>query len=78
MFDESDLSNLSSHCHDANLVIRPKRGKAIMWYNHMISNETGLLGKQDEYSLHGGCDVLEGQKWIANNWIYAPFDWANL
>lgn len=78
MFDESDLSNLSSHCHDANLVIRPRRGKAIMWYNHMISNETGLLGKQDEYSLHGGCDVLEGQKWIANNWIYAPFDWANL
>jgi len=48
-----------------------------MWYNHMISNVTGLLGPQDERSLHGGCDVLEGYKWIANNWINAPFEWTD-
>lgn len=23
----------------------------------------------DDYSLHGGCLVTRGTKWIANNWI---------
>jgi len=76
-YEEKDLSNLSTHCYDANLVVRPLRGTAIMWYNHMINNVTGLLGAQDERSLHGGCDVLEGHKWIANNWISAPFEWTD-
>ena len=48
-----------------------------MWYNHVVDNVTGLLGTQDERSLHGGCDVLEGHKWIANNWINAPFKWTD-
>ncbi|KAJ7337216.1 L-ascorbic acid binding [Desmophyllum pertusum] len=76
-YDEKNLSNLSIHCHDANVVVRPKRGTAVMWYNHVISNVTGLLGAQDVRSLHGGCDVLEGSKWIANNWINAPFEWTD-
>lgn len=76
-FEEKDLSNLSTHCYDANVVIRPRRGTAVMWYNHMISNMSGLLGPQDEHSLHGGCDVLEGHKWIANNWINAPIEWKD-
>lgn len=58
-------------------MVRPKKGTAVMWYNHMISNVTGLLGPQDMRSLHGGCDVLEGYKWIANNWINAPFEWTD-
>ena len=76
-FHEKDLSNLSTHCYDANIVVRPTRGTAIMWYNHVVDNVTGLLGAQDERSLHGGCDVLEGHKWIANNWINAPFKWTD-
>lgn len=76
-FHEKDLSNLSTHCYDANIVVRPTRGTAIMWYNHVVDNVTGLLGTQDERSLHGGCDVLEGHKWIANNWINAPFKWTD-
>ncbi|CAB1315241.1 unnamed protein product [Coregonus sp. 'balchen'] len=27
------------------------------------------VGEQDEYSLHGGCVVTRGTKWVANNWI---------
>ncbi|XP_027058667.1 transmembrane prolyl 4-hydroxylase-like [Pocillopora damicornis] len=73
--EKEDRTNLSIHCYDANVVVRPARGKAVMWYNHMISNVTGLLGTHDVRSLHGGCDVLEGSKWIANNWINAPFEW---
>ncbi|XP_031554409.1 transmembrane prolyl 4-hydroxylase-like [Actinia tenebrosa] len=67
-------SNLSLHCHNANIVMKPKKGTAIMWYNHHLDPKTGLLGNLDVYSLHGGCDVLEGSKWIANRWINIPKD----
>ena len=76
-YEEKDRWNLGSHCYDANVVVRPKKGTAVMWYNHMISNVTGLLGLHDVRSIHGGCDVLEGSKWIANNWINAPFEWTD-
>ena len=26
----------------------------------------------DYWSLHGGCDIIKGTKWIANNWLTAP------
>ena len=38
-----------------------------------LVEESGWLGEMDEYSLHGGCDILKGEKWIANNWITAPY-----
>ncbi|XP_067052247.1 transmembrane prolyl 4-hydroxylase-like [Acropora muricata] len=68
----TDEFNLSVNCHLANLVIPPKKGKAIMWYNNYIDPDSGLLGSVDRYSLHGGCDIIKGEKWIANNWITAP------
>lgn len=43
-----------------------------MWYNNYIDPDSGLLGSVDRYSLHGGCDIIKGEKWIANNWITAP------
>ena len=42
-----------------------------MWYNHHV-DEYGWLGERDDHSLHGGCDILKGEKWVANNWITAP------
>lgn len=27
------------------------------------------MGDVDEYTLHGGCPVTDGEKWIANFWI---------
>ena len=68
----TDEFNLSVNCHLANLVLPPKKGTAIMWYNNFIDPDSGLLGSVDRYSLHGGCDVLKGEKWIANNWLTAP------
>ncbi|PIK45174.1 putative transmembrane prolyl 4-hydroxylase [Apostichopus japonicus] len=61
--------DLSNYCKDANLIIKPRKGLAVMWYNHHINNTTGMLGEHNLFSLHGGCDVLKGEKWIANNWI---------
>jgi len=31
------------------------------------------MGELDRFSLHGGCDVKQGEKWISNMWITAPF-----
>ncbi|XP_033636297.1 transmembrane prolyl 4-hydroxylase-like [Asterias rubens] len=67
---KTEIYDLSQHCHDANLFIKPEKGKAVMWYNHYINQTTGWMGDLNHYSLHGGCEVLEGTKWIANNWIW--------
>lgn len=64
-----DKFNLMQYCHDGNVVVTPQRGKAVMWYNHFVDEETGWMGEMDEYSLHGGCGLWSGVKWIANNWI---------
>lgn len=69
---KQDLYNLSEYCHNANLVFTPKKGTAVLWYNHMM-DPNGWLGERDPYSIHGGCAVKEGIKWIANNWITAPY-----
>ena len=66
---QGDKFNLMQYCHEAKLVVTPKRGKAVMWYNHFLDEETGWMGEMDEYSLHGGCGLWSGVKWIANNWI---------
>lgn len=65
----SYLSNLSAYCSKANLRVAPKRGTAIMWYNHLIDESSGWLSTLDSMSYHGGCDVMKGHKWIVNNWI---------
>ena len=70
---KQDLYNLNEYCHKANLVVTPKKGTAIMWYNHMMDPDSGWMGEMDPYSIHGGCGVREGIKWIANNWINAPY-----
>jgi hypoxia-inducible factor prolyl 4-hydroxylase len=63
---------LSIYCHTANLALPPKKGTAIMWYNNFIDSDSGLLRDLDRYSIHGGCDVIKGEKWFANNWLTAP------
>ncbi|XP_045181705.2 transmembrane prolyl 4-hydroxylase-like [Mercenaria mercenaria] len=60
--------DLSNFCYNASVVVKPKRGTAIMWYNHLL-DENGYLGHVDMRSNHGGCDIIKGNKWIANNWI---------
>ena len=40
-----------------------------MWYNHLRDAKTGWYGGLDQMSYHGGCDIIKGEKWIANNWI---------
>ena len=44
-----------------------------MWYNHDIDPESGWMGERDVFSIHGGCGIKKGVKYIANNWIVAPY-----
>lgn len=66
---EKKWHNLSLYCHDSSLVVKPERGMAVMWYNSFINEKTSYLGQPDRMSHHGGCDIIKGNKWIANNWI---------
>eukprot|EP00794_Sanderia_malayensis_P018786 gene18786-20677_t len=68
---KGDKYNLSKFCLNASVVVAPKRGTAVMWYNHDM-DKNGWLGEMDYHSLHGGCDIIKGEKWIANNWITSP------
>ena len=51
--------------------MKPKKGRAVLWYNHFLDPVTEWTGAVDRNSLHGGCAVHKGTKWIANNWINA-------
>ncbi|KNC46893.1 proly 4-hydroxylase [Thecamonas trahens ATCC 50062] len=52
--------------------VAPKKGRAVMFYSlKALGHMNGAL---DRYSLHSGCDVLKGEKWAANRWIWnKPF-----
>ena len=51
------------------LAVAPKRGDAVLFYNHHVGPD-GRLGELDSQSFHGGCAVHPGggEKWIANYW----------
>ena len=65
-------SNLpENYCNDQtdNLKVKAEKGKALIWFNHLLDDETGWIGDVDIYSMHTGCPVIKGEKWIANHWI---------
>nr|XP_015203776.1 PREDICTED: transmembrane prolyl 4-hydroxylase [Lepisosteus oculatus] len=66
--NDIDLLDTRKNCDKGNLRVRPTQGTAIFWYNY-LSDGKGWVGELDEYSLHGGCVVTQGTKWVANNWI---------
>ena len=55
---EGDPFNLSNYCHKANLAIAPRRGTAIMWYNHFLDTDGEWLGERDPYLLGTGSASL--------------------
>lgn len=46
-----------------NISIAPVKGMAVFWYNLTPG------GDVDKSTIHSGCPVLKGNKWIANQWI---------
>jgi prolyl 4-hydroxylase len=47
-----------------NQKVIPQMGKGVIFYN---TDEKGIILKK---SLHGGLNVKNGSKWIANKWIH--------
>ncbi|KAM4610765.1 transmembrane prolyl 4-hydroxylase-like [Polymixia lowei] len=66
--DGVDLTDTQATCGKGNLRMKPRAGTALLWYNH-LSDGRGWMGELDEYSLHGGCPVNSGEKWVANSWV---------
>ena len=56
----------------SGIVVKPERGKAVLWYNHFLQ-EDGEPGELDHSTLHGGCGVVRGTKWILTVWINFEF-----
>ncbi|CAG2172650.1 unnamed protein product [Oppiella nova] len=46
-----------------NVAVWPEKGAGLFWYNMLTS---GLI---DVNTIHGGCPVLVGTKWIVTKWI---------
>ena len=48
---------------NAGVAIQPEEGSAAFWWN-LHTN-----GWPDQLTIHGGCPVLVGSKWITNKWV---------
>jgi hypothetical protein len=48
----------------SKLAVKPYRGRAVLFYSEHPN------GKPDQMSKHGGCPVLNGEKWAANLWVW--------
>ncbi|MCL7031285.1 hypothetical protein MKW94_013152 [Papaver nudicaule] len=45
------------------LSVKPNKGDAVLFWS------MGLDGKEDPSCIHGGCEVLSGEKWSATKWM---------
>ncbi|XP_031477677.1 prolyl 4-hydroxylase 1 [Nymphaea colorata] len=45
------------------LCVKPSRGDAVLFWS------MDLDGTSDPKSVHGGCEVLDGEKWSATKWM---------
>ena len=48
------------------------RYKCLICYDIHYISLLYFSGEMDYWSLHGGCDIIKGTKWLANNWLTAP------
>ena len=48
---------------DVGLKVSPRKGDALLFHNIAVN------GTFDKASLHGGCPVTKGTKWVATKWV---------
>nr|XP_043627845.1 probable prolyl 4-hydroxylase 4 isoform X2 [Erigeron canadensis] len=53
-----------SECAKKGIAVKPKKGDALLFFSLY---PTAI---PDAMSLHGGCPVLQGEKWSATKWIH--------
>ena len=61
-------------CRDG-VRVDPVPGRAVIFYSLKAAYHLDSTKSKDKRSIHGGCDVIKGQKLMANAWFYnAPQD----
>ena len=45
-------------------LVWPTKGSVAFWF------DTDKKGHRDQRTLHGGCPIIQGSKWILNKWLY--------
>ncbi|XP_027120834.2 prolyl 4-hydroxylase 2-like isoform X1 [Coffea arabica] len=60
MTSDEDLSD----CGKKGIAVKPHKGDALLFFSLHPS------AVPDPISLHGGCPVIEGEKWSATKWIH--------
>lgn len=53
-----------SDCAKKGVAVKPKKGDALLFFSLTPGAMT------DSHSLHAGCPVIEGEKWLATKWIH--------
>ncbi|KAE9453209.1 hypothetical protein C3L33_14897, partial [Rhododendron williamsianum] len=53
-----------SECAKKGIAVKPRKGDALLFFSLHPS------AIPDPSSLHGGCPVIEGEKWSATKWIH--------
>jgi prolyl 4-hydroxylase len=46
--------------------VRPRKGHAVLFYNLLED------GNGDDFALHAALPPIEGEKWLANFWVWDP------
>ncbi|XP_022955844.1 probable prolyl 4-hydroxylase 4 [Cucurbita moschata] len=65
----SETNEDLSDCAKKGIAVKPRKGDALLFFS-LHPNAV-----PDTSSLHGGCPVIEGEKWSATKWIRVnPFD----
>ena len=69
-------SHSGRYCAEGGGALRvtPKRGKAVLFYNHELDEQAGWKGQIDWFSMHAACPVRAGTKWLANHWVMLADD----
>ena len=61
----SPMDIFNRECGDGDgMVIYPKKGDALLFYSQ------GPEATLDPQSYHGGCPIINGEKWAANVWVW--------
>ncbi|GAB2282682.1 Probable prolyl 4-hydroxylase 9 [Dionaea muscipula] len=59
--DKIDVNYDFAKC--TGLKVKPKQGDGLLFYSVFVN------GTIDPASLHGSCQVIKGEKWVATKWI---------
>ena len=64
MYLNDDFEGGGTFFPELNITVKPETGKAVIFYN--VDDKGHVLPK----SMHGGENIVNGEKWIANKWIH--------